>query len=81
MASLKSIPVSEFKKVADVEIVNIVKSPLTSKLFAAASNGQNYKVEAAIDLEKPVSFLWDEEGSMDDGCFVNTRDNNVVASL
>jgi len=89
MATLKNVSVSEFKKREDVEIVQIVKNPNTSKLFAAAGNGKNFKVQASIDTSKPVSFLYEVEDGADEptieqwdnGCFVNSSVDNVVASL
>ena len=89
MAELTSVSVSEFKKREDVEIVQIVKNPNTSKLFAAAGNGKNFKVQGDIDTAKPVSFLYEvDEGAeaptqeqWDNGCFVNSSEANIVASL
>lgn len=83
---LVNISVSEFKQREGCESVQIVRNPNTSKLFASAGNGKNYRVEAAIDTAKPVEFLYDddesaENGGMDNGCFINQRANNVVATL
>jgi len=78
---LTSISIPEFKKLEDTESIQIVKNPNTSKLFASCANGKNFKVEQAIDLEKPVSYLHDTDGAWNEGCFVNTRADNVVATL
>ena len=79
--SLTNISIAEFKKIEDTEIIDIVKSPKTDKLFAACGNGKRFKVEAAIDLSKPVNFMHDTDGAWDEGCFVNTREDNVVGTL
>jgi len=92
---LNSIPVSEFKTLADVSLVQIVKNPNTSKLFAACDNdkNKNFKVQGDIDVDMPITFLVDTEPNEDgtfatpdaeqlkDGCFVNPAQNNVVTTL
>ena len=78
---LTSISIPEFKKVDDTESIQIVKNPKNQKLFASCGNGKKYKVEQKIDLAKPISFLHDTDGAWDEGCFVNTRADNVIATL
>lgn len=79
--ALKNISVSEFKSVESVDSVQIVRNPNTSKLFAAASNGENYKVQGDIDVSKPINFLYDTEKGVKDGCFVNQGTDNVLTTL
>jgi hypothetical protein len=83
---LRNISVSEFKRIEGVDTVQIVRNPNTTKLFASVGNGKNYRVEAAIDTAKPVEFLYDDDatletGGIENGCFINQRANNVVATL
>ena len=79
--TLTSISIPEFKKIEETESIDIVKNPNTSKLFASCGNGNKFKVEQEIDLAKPVSFLHDTAGAWNEGCFVNTRADNVLATL
>lgn len=79
--ALKNISVEEFKKVENTEEIQIVRNPNTSKLFAAAGNGKNYKVQGDLDVQKPINFLYDTEKGVEDGCFVNQGTDNVLATL
>lgn len=78
---LTNISISEFKRVHSVDTIQIVKNPNTSKLFAACSNGVNFKVQGDIDVTKPINFLYDTEEGMDKGCFVNQGTDNVLTTL
>ena len=79
--NLTSISINEFKKIEETESIQIVKNPNNSKLFASCANGKNFKVEQKIDFGAPMSFLHDTDGAWDEGCFVNTRADNVVHSM
>lgn len=79
--ALKNISVEEFKKVENTSEIQIVRNPNTSKLFAAAGNGKNYKVQGDLDVQKPINFLYDTEKGVEDGCFVNQGTDNVLATL
>lgn len=72
MANLVNLGVAEFKKLIGAEKVQILKNSKTDKLFASASNGQNFKVELKIDLSAPIVVLM-EEGDIDSACFINER--------
>ena len=78
---LKNISIEEFKRVENTEEIQIVRNPNTSKLFAAAGNGKNYKVQGDIDVQKPINFLYDTEKGVEDGCFVNQGTDNVLTTL
>ena len=78
---LTNISVAEFKKTEDTEVIQIVRNPNNQKLFASCGNGHKFKVEQKIDTAKPISFLHDTDGAWNEGCFVNTRADNVLATL
>jgi hypothetical protein len=80
MATLSNISVEEFKAQTGAGRIDIVRNPKTQKLFASA-NGKNYRVQADIDLAKPIDFLMEEGKTIDDGCFVNSNTENLVGSL
>ena len=81
MAKLISISVEEFKSIENTELIQIVKNPNTSKLFAACGNGRKFKVQGNIDVTKPISFMHDTDGAWDEGCFVNSGQDNVVHTM
>ena len=93
----KHITVSEFKAEAKAEAVQIVRSPITQKLFAAVGK-ERYKVQGEaskrgeLDVNKPISFMMEVGGTEDkpephtakqfeDGCFVNSNEDNVLLSM
>ena len=76
---LANISIEEFKTKAGATSIQIVKSPKTQKLFASAA-GKNYRVQASIDTSKPIDFLI-EDDKFEDGCFVNSNTDNLVATL
>ena len=58
---------------------SIVKNPHTDKLFLSTPKG-NFKVEQGLDLKKKVCFLY-EENDFENGCLINERADNTIASL
>jgi len=83
---LTNISISEFKTLTDTETIQIVKNPNTSKLFAACGKDKNFKVQQAIDVAKPIDFMYEDDESVEghgvaNGCFVNSNQDNVVATL
>jgi len=64
--------VSNFKKLTGAAKFDILVNPNTSKLFAAGDDGNNYKVEQAIDITKPIVVLMDGD-DLDSACFINER--------
>ena len=80
--ALTTISVSEFKKLASTDEVRIIRNGKTDKLFAAAGNGICYKAQGTLDINKPISFLYDpDEGGIEDGCFVNPSEANLLITL
>jgi len=83
---LKQYGVPEFKTLVGATSFDMVLNTKTNKLFAAGSNGQNYKVEAAIDFTKPIVVLVPFDAAtgelqLDESCFVNKRESNVKVTL
>ena len=93
----KHITISEFKAEAKAEAVQIVRSPITQKLFAAVGEDR-YKVQGKdskrgeIDVTKDINFMMVVGGTAEkpeahtdeqfrEGCFVNSNDDNVLVSL
>jgi hypothetical protein len=93
----KHITISEFKAEAKAEAVQIVRSPITSKLFVAVGDDR-YKVQGKdhrngeLDVTKPIHFMMEVGGTEDkpephtedqfkEGCFINGNADNVVLSL
>jgi hypothetical protein len=63
------ITVDEFKGLTSTLKVSFKKSDATGKIFALAGD-KVYRVQQAIDLQKPVVFIFDS-GCLDGGCFIN----------
>ena len=88
---LVNLSISEFKAQKSVEAIQIVRNPNTKKLFASAG-GANYRVQGTeakrgeLDTAKVVEFMYEDDESVensgiDNGCFVNQSEDNLVASL
>jgi hypothetical protein len=89
--SLKNLSIEEFKAETEVGTIQIVRNPNTKKLFAAAG-GVNYRVQGAgakqgeLDTAKPISFMYEdddtaENSGIENGCFVNSSEENLLATL
>ncbi len=90
--AIVNLSIDEFKASRNVSTIEIVRSPLTKKLFASAG-GVNFRVQGAdskrgeLDMSKPKTFIYDdavkEDGSdpVLDGCFANASADNVVGTL
>lgn len=63
------ITVEEFKGLTQALKVCFKKSNTTGKVFATAGD-KIYRCQQAIDLSKPVVFIFDS-GMIDAGCFIN----------
>ena len=74
---LASMSVKNFKTATKADVIKFLRNPATSKLFAAADNGQSYKVEQAIDTTKPIVVLM-EDGDLSTACFINEREALVA---
>ena len=88
---LRNLSIDEFKAATKATSIQIVKNPNTSKLFASAA-GRNYRVQGSIDTAKPIDFLYEDDkeavneenekvGGIENGCFVNSNQDNVVFSM
>ena len=80
VSTLNSVGVYEFKQMVNAQSFDILTNPTTNKLFAAGSNGKNYKVEQNIDITKPIVVLIDG-GDVDNACFINKRSVDVKITL
>jgi len=91
------LSIDEFKATQSVTSIDIVRSPITKKLFASAG-GTNYRVQGAdskrgeLDMSKPKTFIYDDDlnaknakgepsGGIENGCFANASADNVVGTL
>lgn len=77
---LSNLGIKEFKLAIGAETINIVKNPKTGKLFASASNGQVFRVEGALDVEKPLTVIM-EDGNIETACIINQRDGGLLLSI
>ena len=69
---LSNMSVSGFKAAAGITTLRVLRNPHTNKLFAAADNGKNYRVEGEIDPNQPMNFLI-PNGELDNACLINER--------
>jgi hypothetical protein len=67
------LTINEFKTKVGATSMKILKNPKTSKLFLAGDNGQNYKVQQAIDGSKEMKILVPESGDIADACLTNVK--------
>ena len=87
MANLTQVGIKEFKQAIGADTIDVVLNPGTNKLFAAASNGKNYKVEQTLDVTKAMVFLvpnneeTGEEMDYDNACLINKRADAVKITL
>jgi len=88
---LRNLSIDEFKAEANATSISIVKNPKTSKLFASAA-GKNYRVQGDLDVTKTIDFLYEDDkaavdaegkviGGVENGCFVNSNQDNVVHTM
>ena len=88
---LRNLSIEEFKGQTNASTISIVKSPKTQKLFASAA-GKNYRVQGDIDVAKPIDFLYEDDvnakndkneviGGVENGCFVNSNQENVLHTM
>ena len=82
-----NISVEEFKTVQGVSRIEIVRNPNTAMLFASCG-GKKYKCQQAssksgkeLDLEKPITFIYDDVKGIEDGVFANSGADNTVGTL
>lgn len=75
--------VPEFKAAIKADVINIVKNPKgEKKLFVDAGNGRYFRCQQAIDLTKPIKFMYESNELFNDGCITNVTDSaNILASL
>ena len=64
--------VTQFKEKVGATSFEVLKNPKTSKLFLAGDNGENYKVEGAIDNRKEMRMLI-EDNDLANACLVNVK--------
>jgi hypothetical protein len=67
------LTVSEFKTKTGTSSMQVLKNPNTGKLFLASDNGQNYKVQQAIDGNQEMKMLVPESGNLADACLTNVK--------
>jgi hypothetical protein len=69
------LTISEFKTRTGATKVDIIRNPNTSKLFAATDKGQNFKVEANINVADPstIRFMYEDDAKFTEGCICNVK--------
>ncbi len=75
------ISISQFKEQNNIVSIDIITNPSTGKLFAQADNGDTFKVQSTIDIAKPITFMYDTAEGITEGCFINSKSNNVLVTL
>lgn len=82
MANFQHLSIQQLKEQLSIDVLQIIRSPKTQKLFGAGSNGVNLRCQQAIDVDKPISFFYDTEvGGVEDGCIVNSAEDSVIKTL
>ena len=93
----KNLSIEEFKAEAKASTIQIVRSPITQKLFAAVGEAR-FKVQGTeakkgeLDVTQPINFLMVVDGTdekpephtakqFEEGCFVNENADNVLLSM
>lgn len=72
--------IEEFKRLMQVQSMQVVKNPHTGKLFIWSSHG-NFKCEQALDMAANMCFLI-PDGVVENACLVNaTPSQNIVGSI
>jgi len=78
MSQITFLTVTEFKAKVNATKMDVLENPKTGKLFLAADNGQNYKVQAAIDGSKEYKMLIPEDGDLSQACLTNVKPGAAV---
>jgi hypothetical protein len=82
-ANVSFLTINEFKAKLNLDNVkaDVVRSPLTNKLFLAIGTS-NFKCQQDIDSTKEMKMLI-ENGDYDNACLTNVKEtsNNVLFSL
>lgn len=78
---VKFMTIPELKALYKIDQIGVIRNPNTGKLFAElVGTGIKLKVEQNIDLHAPIRFLY-EDGLVDEGCIVNVKSDNTIATL
>lgn len=71
--------VNAFKKAIGVNSIKVVLydkgDNASNKLSVLDEDGNFYKCQQSIDQSKPMAFLLEKDGSLDEACLVNTKNN------
>ena len=76
----KSFSIQEIKDLHSISEFHVVKNPNTNKLFVSANNKTISAVSKSFDSTKPAHFVELIEGSETILCFINTPQDNIVAT-
>mgnify|MGYP000365568739 CR=1 FL=1 len=75
------LTIEEFKSKIGAESAQILKNPNTGKLFLAASNGENFKVQQEINPKEEMKILV-PDGDISEACLTNVKPGaEVIAQL
>ena len=72
----KFYSLNEFKSVINSSSLQIVKNPNTGKIFAVSEDGQKFKVQQDLDMNKPIGFIHSTDESFEQGCICNMSEQN-----
>ena len=64
---LNNWDISQFKKELGIDVLQVVRSPKTDKLFVSTTVGQ-FRCQADLDISKPMHFIGE---TLKESCLVN----------
>ena len=72
MANMKFLSVAEFKSAVGISSFTRTFNAISGKWFLKASNGKFYKCQQDLDTQGNLSFIYDEDETIDEACLINT---------
>ena len=74
--------IEDLKARFGVTQIGIIRNPNTNKLFADMIGANiRLKVEQNIDTTQPIRFLYESDEQIAEGCIVNVKTDNTIATL
>lgn len=76
--TLKTWDISQMKQALGIDIIQVVRSPKTGKLFVSTTVG-SMRCQGDLDLKQPMYFIGE---SIENACLVNVgRSESTLATL
>lgn len=78
--NVKFLSSAAFKAAVGATEIRVIRNPHTGKLFGAADNDTNYKVQGDIDPALTMRWLV-QDGNLNEACLVNVDESKLVEEL